>query len=211
MAAIPTPSNRAGKPPPRPLAVHPARRRQSGFLGWLRLHQVTAAMVGGLLVMSAAVGAALALQQNTIVNPSAATPITFELGTDYTSINAAGFATITLGTSKTSATLAVAGVPGAASVSLGNVMQVKNNLASSFSITVTRSAAPPAALSGFTMTFKDSVTAATVATWNVASTASATFTIAASQILDISIVPVITDGTALGALASSFTLQYVVS
>lgn len=175
------------------------------------MHQLATAVTAGLVLLAAAVGAALALQQNTIVNPAAKVPVTFELGTDYTSINAAGFATITLGASKTSATLAVSGVPGAALVSLGNVMQLKNNEALPHSITVARSAAPPVALTGFTLTFKDSVTSATVATWNVATTASSTFTLAASQILDITIVPIITDGTAVGALASSFTLQYTIS
>src|SRR5687767_15005803 len=98
-------------------APTPARH---GFGAWLHLHKSATAGVVATLLLSGAAVAVLTMQISTAVTPSAkAPPVVFASGSDYTSINGAGFATLTLGTSATSATLAVSGVPGAASVTLG--------------------------------------------------------------------------------------------
>ncbi len=155
-----------------------------------------------------AVTAALTIRQDVTTNPSAVAPdVVFQSGTDYAGINTAGFATLTLGTSGASATLALSGVPGAASVSLGNVMKLNNQDATqAYTVTLARSTTLDTDITSFVVTIKNG--ASTLLTWDAATTAtSSSFTAPAATALDISISLVIADGVAAGA-QGSFGMQF---
>lgn len=214
MPALGTPPATSGPHPvryvPRP---HTAPRRPhaprspEGLGHWIRLHKLATTGVVATVLLAVSAAAVLTMQINTTVNPSAkAPPVVFANGGDYTSINGAGFATLTLGTSTTSATLAMSGVAGAASVQLGNVMKISNTDATrAYTVTLSRSAAPNAAFTTFSVVVKNGAT--TLATWDVvASATSSSFVIPASVATDVSITTAITDGTATGALGT-FTMQ----
>lgn len=166
----------------------------------------TAATAVGLALAGVAV-AVLSLQIDATVSPAAkAAPVVFASGADYTAINSAGFATLTLGSSATSATLAVSGVPGAASVNLGNVLKITNSDATqAYTVTLSRSATLNAAITSFIVTVDDGTS--TLVTWNPKSAASSSgFTLPASTVSNVSIAIVIADGTAVGSLGS-FAMQ----
>lgn len=175
---------------------------------WVARHKVLSVfLVLGLLTTTVGL-AALLIRQDVTTNPSTTAPdVKFLTGTDYTAINAAGFATVTLGTSGASATLALSGVSGAALVTLGNVMKIQNTDASvPYDVTLARSASLNAAITSFVVTIKDGGT--TLLTWDAVSAAtSSSFNLAVSKTLDISVAIVVTDGTAAGALGS-FGMQF---
>lgn len=163
--------------------------------------------MGAVVIIAAAVTAALLIRQDITTNPAAVAPdVRFETGTDYAAINAAGFATLTIGSSGASATLALSGVAGAALTGLTNVAQIHNTDATQdYTVTFARSATPNAAITDFTVTVKNGGT--TVLTWNAVTTAtSSSFSLPASADYDISIQLAVVDGTAAGALGS-FTMQ----
>jgi hypothetical protein len=200
IAVRPAPAHPAAPPAHLPGAV-PARRN------FIAQHKWAAVAVSGLVVVAAAVTAAVLVRQDITTNPAAAAPdVRFETGTDYTAINTAGFATLTLGTSGASATLAISGIAGAALTSLTNVAQIHNTDATqAYTVTFARSATPNAAITDFTVTVKNGGT--TMLTWNAVSAAtSSSFTLAASADWDISVQLAVTDGTAAGSLGS-FTMQ----
>jgi hypothetical protein len=212
-APLTPPRQRAASLPARPAPGQPPPHlRASGSLAaWGLRHKVLSTMMVATLVLVAGTGVAtLIFTQNVVTTTTAAAPVIFQNGADYAGINAKAFATLTFGTTATSATLAISGVPGAASVSLTNVLKLDNTDAShSYSVTLSRSAAPNAAITSFQVTVKNGAT--TLATWDAASAASSSaFTIPASTALDISIVTVITDGTALASLGS-FTIGFALS
>lgn len=160
-----------------------------------------------LMVFTGVAVATLLIRQDITTNPAAKAPdVIFQSGTDYATINAAGYATLTVGSSGTSATLALSGVPGAALVSLGNVLKINNQASSTaYTLTLARSATPNAAINDFTVTVKSGAT--TIATWNAVSAAqSSGISLPAATVYDISIQVGVVDGTAAGSLGS-FTIQ----
>lgn len=198
------PANLAHPPSP----AHHARPARRGLLAWIRVHKVATAIGATLLLLSGFVTAALLIRQDVATSPSTTAPdVKFLSGTGYTAINAAGFATLSLGSSGASANLALSGVSGAALVTLGDVMRLQNTDATQvYTVTLARSAALNAAITGFTVTIKDG--ASTLLTWDAASAAtSSSFSLAVSKTLDISVALVVTDGTAAGALGS-FGMQF---
>jgi len=181
--------------------------RRKGFLSWTRRHPVLSSL-GVVLVLTGAVVAGVVLRQDVTVNPAAATPdVVFAAGSDYTAINAAGFATITLGSSATSATMAVSGIPGAASLSLSNVLNLTNQDGSQgYTATLIRSTTLDAAITDFTVTVK-TTGGSTVATWDASSSSSSSgFSLPVSTTYYITVDLVIADGTSVGSL-SSFAMQ----
>lgn len=187
----------------KPVASRPPRPRR-----WVSRHKIlTAFLALGLLGASVGI-AALLIRQDLTTSPSTTAPdVKFLTGTDYTAINTAGFATVTLGTSGASATLALSGVSGAALVTLGNVMKLQNTDATvPYDVTLARSASLNAAITSFVVTIKDGGT--TLLTWDAVSAAtSSSFNLAVSKTLDITVALVVTDGTAAGALGS-FGMQF---
>src|SRR5207244_3963796 len=106
------------------------RRAAPLLLWWARRHTAILSLFAAGLVAALAVAATLLIRQDVTVNPaSKASDVVFQTGTDYTTINAQGFATLTLGSSGASATLALSGVPGAALTTLGNVVKLTDTSA----------------------------------------------------------------------------------
>lgn len=199
---FPTPARKA--PPKRPAT--PARR--PGLFGWLRVHQVTAALVGGLLILAAVVTAAVAIRQDLGVTPRSKDPVvTFANGDDYVAINAAGFATVTLGANGASASISASGVAGAAQVSLGEVLKITNSDTSAYVLTFTLSGAISDDVDSLLMTFVNSVP--TTMTWNAVTTGGTSNSIAipASSSIDVSMLLVVEVDAVAGALGSPFTIQ----
>lgn len=181
-------------------------KRAIGPLALVRRRPFVSLALALSLVAAATVGALL-LRQDITTQPAAVAPdVLFQQGSDYAGINAAGFATLTLGSSGTSATLAVSGVPGAALVSLGNVLKINNqDTSQAYTVTLARSTTPNAAVNDFTITVKNGAT--TLVTWNAVSAAqSSSFALPANTALDVSIQVGVVDGTAVGSLGS-FTVQ----
>jgi len=178
-----------------------------GLMPWVRAHRAaTVGLLAGVATV-ATVAAVLVMQLNVSVASAAkAPPVVFQNGGDYTTIHAAGFATLTLGTSGTSASLSLSGVSGAASVSLGNVMKLTNSDATvDQTVTLTRSTTLNAAITSFVVTVKNG--GSTLVTWDaVSSASSSSFTLPANTATDVTVALVITDGTATGSLGS-FAIQ----
>ncbi len=207
--------------PPRPAApTRPAPARgpaptdakpRKGLGAWIRLHKVASIAIVSLLLVAGLVAAVVSIRQDVTATTSSKAPLViFQNGADYASINTAGFATLTLGTSATSATLALSGIPGAAQTSLGNILKLNNQDATHpESVTLGRSTTLNAAITSFVVTVKNG--ASTLATWDAVSAASSSsFTLPVSTVLDITIVLVVTDGTAAGSLGS-FGMQFTLA
>lgn len=169
---------------------------------------ITLLMAAAVLVASSAVAALLIRQDVTTTASAIAPDVVFQPGTSYAAYNTAGYATLTVGTSGTNAALAVSGVPGAAQVAMMDVLKLTNqDVTNAYTVTLSRSATPAAALTDFTVTVKNAA-GLTLATWNAATTAtSSSFTLAVSSSADISIQTAIADGTAVGTVGS-FGLQF---
>ncbi|HLF15909.1 MAG TPA: hypothetical protein VI796_00530 [Candidatus Thermoplasmatota archaeon] len=185
--------------------VGTARRRP--LPRWLFGHPFLAASTMAILATASLVAAALAIREDVTTNPSAVAPdVVFANGADYASINAAGFATLTLGSSGTSATLAVSGIPGAALVTLGNVMKLDNQDATqAYSVTLSRSGSVDADITSFQVVVRNG--ASTLLTWDALGATSSAFTAPANTALDVTISLTIATGTAPGA-QGSFTMQF---
>jgi hypothetical protein len=148
------------------------------------------------------------IRQDVAVTPSAANGvIRFQAGSGYASINVAGFATLSIPGSGSSATLAVTGVSGAALTTLGDVLALNNTASSqNYTVTLARSAAPVAAIAGLNITIKDGTT--TLVTWDVKTAGSAApFTHVAGRVLNATVDLRIADGTSPGSL-TGFDLQF---
>lgn len=122
----------------------------------------------------------------------------------------AGFASVSIDTSAASATITLTGVAGAANLQITDLLQVQNTDATqAYSVTLKRSAAPDAAITGLTFTVLDGVT--TIKTFDAANAASATaFTLPVSTTYDVQIDMIVADGTAAGSLGS-IDLQFEIA
>lgn len=167
------------------------------------------AVAVAFVLVASVVTAAVFIRQDIAISPSAQAPdVVFSTGDDYALINTAGYATVTIGSSGTSATFSLNGVPGAALVQLGDVLTLENtDVSQAYNVTLKRSAAPDAAIDGFDVqvyTAADSL----VESFDAAAGASGTtFSLPAATTYDITIEISIADGTAAGALGS-FDLQF---
>ncbi|MEA3202692.1 MAG: hypothetical protein QOI63_358 [Thermoplasmata archaeon] len=172
----------------------PRVRKKQMARGWFTLLAVP---------LLGAAAATMLILQSVAVSPISKTPdVLFQNGTDYAALNTAGYATVVLGTSGTTAALSVSGIPGATSTALGKVLKITDtHVTNAYTVTLSRSAAPNAAITSFIVTVKNGAT--TLATWDaVASATSASFALAVSTSLDISVTLAIADGTAAGAVGS---------
>ncbi len=191
-------------PNPKSLATH---HRRPPLVG--RRRRLIGLALIGLLSITGFVAAAVVLQQDITVTPNAATPdVIFALGNDYTAINNAGFATATLGSSATSVTLTVNGIPGASDLQLGDLLKITNQDGTQgYNVTLTRSAAPDAAITAFEVQVFNA-TDVLIESWNAATAATGTtFSLPAGTTYDIRIDLVIADGTTVGALGG-FDIQF---
>lgn len=181
----------------------PVRKRPR----WTR-RRVGVALLLTTLVATAAI-AGVILRQDVATSAAAVTPdVVFANGNDYAAINSAGFATLTIGTSETSASLTVNGVPGAADLQLVDLLKLTNQDGTQgYNVTLARSTTLDASISEFTVHVLDSGDTEIVA-WDASAAAtSSTFSLPASTTYDITIDMVVNDGTAVGSLGS-FDMQF---
>lgn len=183
--------------------AHPRQTAEGNPKTWTGRRKV-AAVLAALLVVAAGAAAALLLRQDVAVSTSSqASDVQFLDGGG----GVTGYGTISVGTSGASATLTLTGVAGAANMQLTDVLQIENTDATqAYSITLKRSAAPPAAVDVLEFTVLDGATV--IESFDAAAAASATaFNLPASTTYDIRIDMTVADGTAAGALGS-FDLQF---
>lgn len=174
----------------------------------MRRHPILWTLAIVVLLTGASVAGVL-LRQDVATSPAVIAPdVVFATGENYTTINSVGFATISIGSSGTSATATINGVPGAADLQLNGVLNLTNQDASqAYDITLKRSTSLDAAISEFTVHVKTSA-GATVVDYDASSSASSTqFNLPVSTTYEISIDYTIDDGTATGALGT-FDLQF---
>lgn len=191
---------------PTPTRTH-TRTMPPSLLGWASHHKMAVAVFTALILVSATAAGALLLRQDVAVSTSSqASDVQFADGGG----GVAGFGTISVGSSGASATLTLTGVAGAANMQLTDVLQIQNTDASqAYTVTLKRSAAPPAAVDALTFTVLDG--ASTIKSFDAAASASATaFTLPVSTTYDIRIDMAVADGTAAGALGS-FDLQFQIA
>ncbi len=187
-----------------------ARPRKKRAATWMARHKLQTGLIAALLVTTG-VAAALLLRQDVATTTMAADPdVIFAQGTDYHQIATAGFASLQLGASATSASLTLYGVPGAASLQMTNLLRLSNTDSDTdYSITLSRSAAPPQAMTHFTWTLTDSA-GSLVATWDAHNHTSTTFALPAGTTYDLHVALLVADGTPpgrLGALDLQFQLS----
>lgn len=159
-------------------------------------------LVAALLVAGVVTAAVLWRQDVTVSSAAQASDVVFVDGGG----GVAGYATVSVGGSGTSATLTLTGVSGA-ELQVTDLLQIQNTDASqAYSVTLERSAAPNAAITGLVFTVLDGATP--IKTFDAAAAASATaFTLPVSTTYDIRIDMVVADGTSPGSLGS-FDLQF---
>jgi hypothetical protein len=206
-----SPAARQTPPPIRP--AQPAARR--GFLRFLRAHKVVAALVI-LALIGASVGVAtLIIRQDFTATPAAhAPPVVFAAGDDAASLVTYGFAsTPTISASGAAASMTIYGVPGATSVSLGEILELQNNEASggqAYAITLSTTALP-AGVTSIVLSFSDDVAGTpTARAWNLATTPTFTqYTLSPEEIWEFSAVIVMPASGALSAITISASITPV--
>lgn len=194
------PTTRPGRP-----AISALQATQTA-LRWYRRKKVVGSIASVLLITSAAVTAAILIQQDvTVSGASQDSDVKFVDGTG----GVAGFATVAIGTSGASATISLTGIAGA-SLQVTDLLRIQNTDATqAYTVTLSRSGAPNAAIESLVFTVLDGVT--TIKSFDAASAASATaFTLPVSTTYDIRINVGVADGTAAGPLGS-LALQFSIA
>lgn len=181
---------------PQPDARSPRRKRRRNIL-----------ILVAVVAVAGAGAAAILLRQDVAVSSSSQdSDVVFVDGGG----GLAGYATVSVGTSGASATVTLTGVAGAANLQVTDLLQIQNTDATqAYTVTLKRSATPPAAIASITFTVLDGVT--TIRAYEAVGAASATaFTLPVSTTYDVRIDVVVADGTAAGALGS-FDLQFEIA
>jgi hypothetical protein len=131
---------------------------------FFRAHKLLTALVGGSVVAATAVLAAVLITQEMVATPNTrSSPVQFVAGDDAASLDALDFIGASdpvISASGAAATFTVYGIPGATSLSLGEVVDLQNPVSSDaadYKVTLSVSGAPSASLTAFTVTFVDDV------------------------------------------------------
>ncbi len=169
----------------------------------IRINRTLAVTVVLLLVASVVAAAILLRQDIGVTNAAQASDVQFVDGGG----GVPGYATVSIGSSAASAALTLTGVAGAANLQVTDLLQIQNTDATqAYTVTLKRSAAPDAAVTGLTFTVLDGATV--IRAFDAAAAASAAaFTLPVSSTYDIRIDMIVADGTAAGAL-TGFDLQF---
>lgn len=186
--------------------------RPSRLKNALRTHRRAVYAALAVVMLGVAVTAGVILVQKVAVTPAVSTPdVIFAQGDDYSAINLLGYATLSIGTSGTSATMSVSGIPGAADLQLTNLLNITNqHVSQDYSVALARSAALDTDIGNFTVTIKNAADATQV-TWYAKDAASATaFTLPAGETYTIDIRFLVSDGVAAGNL-DAFDLEFTLS
>lgn len=187
-------------------------RRSTGLTGYLRSHRKAVYAALAVVMLGSAVTAGVILLQKVAVTPAVNAPdVIFANGDDYSAINLLGYATLSIGSSGTSATMSVSGIPGAADLQLTNLLNITNQHGSQdYSVALARSASLDTDIDNFTITVKNAADA-TQLTWYVKDAASATaFTLPAGETYTIDVRYLVADGVVAGNL-DAFDLEFTLS
>lgn len=149
-----------------------------GFGRFVRAHKVLTAFLGASIVAATAVVAAVLIQQDAVATPSTrSSPVVFAPGDDAASLDALDFIGASdpaISASGASATFTVYGIPGATSLSLGEVLDLQNPASSdgaAYKVVLSVSGSPAASLTDFDLTFVDDVDGVpTPRSWDLRST-----------------------------------------
>lgn len=142
---------------------------------FFRAHKVLTALVATSVVAATAVIAAVVFAQDMVATPSTRTsPVVFTAGDDAAGLDALDFigsSDPVISASGAAATFTVYGIPGATSLSLGEVVDLQNPASSDaadYAVTLSVSGTPAASLTAFELTFIDDVGGvATPRSWNL--------------------------------------------
>lgn len=207
------PMTTAPAPPPRPPelpARAPSRRDRplprGRFVGWMVAHKALTALVAILLV-GATIGIALVIiSQPFVATPTAgSSPVCFASGDDISSLVGLGLSnTPSIVTGCGSASITIYGIPGATSLSLGEILELDNadtadNAA--FTVSLSVSGSPAASLTGFTLTFLDDVSGTpTLRTWNLLTTPTlTTYTLSDGETWEFTVSSLLMSAAATGS------------
>ncbi len=171
--------------------------RRMKVLKWIAFPVVTV-----VLVVAVAAAAAVALNLFAATSVTArASPIEFQQGDDYAAIASAGYASLSTTDGGARAAISISGIPGAASLSLTNLVNISNVDANgkAYNVTLSRGAALPAAVTSLTVTVRDA--SGTLTSFNLATTAtSGTFRLANGNEATIDVSIILASGTSVGAI-----------
>ena len=133
---------------------------RDGVFGWIGAHKVLTTVVA-LLVATASVGiAAVVFGQSFTATPTTRTsPVAFAAGDDVTDLDLLDFIDApVIGASGATASITLYGIPGASSLSLGEVLELRNADTADnqdYAVTLTVSGTPAATLLDFVIEFDD--------------------------------------------------------
>ena len=221
---VPVPARSVRPGPGRPSA--PASRsglrqpgRAPGLIGFVGAHRLAAGILAGLVAMATLGIAVVSFTQPIVATPTAGTsPVAFASGDDITVLDGLNLVDVpTIATGGGSASITIYGIPGASALSLGEVLELRNADTAddaSFTVTLSVSGTPAAALTGFTLSFVDDVSGTpTTRTWNLLTTPTlTTYTLADGETWEFDVTSLTMTAAAsgsLGALTISATITQV--
>lgn len=190
-------------PSPTMRRPRPAKR---GVASWIGGHKVLTSLVV-LLVAGASVGIAAVIfgQSFTATPTTRSSPVAFAAGDDATSLVDLGFLDApVIGASGATAAIVPYGIPGATSLVLGEVLELRNADTSDdtdYVVTLSVAGTPAASLTGFVITFYDDVAGTpTLRTWNLLSTPSLTsYTLADGETWEFTVSSLLMSAVASGS------------
>ena len=161
--------------PVTPAAASPAPKASRALFRFLRAHKVVAALAGTGIVAATAVAAVVMFSQDMVAATSTRTsPIVFSAGEDSAQLDALDFigaADPAISASGAAATFTVYGIPGATSLSMGEVVDLQNPASSdaaAYQVVLSVSGTPASSLTEFKLSFYDDVGGvATLREWNL--------------------------------------------
>ena len=191
--------------PPAPSGIR--RSRRGTFLLTL--------LVAALVAAAGMAVATLVVQQSFSVTPAShAPPVVFATGDDAATLVTQGWLSgPTITASGASASVTLYGVPGALSVSLGDVLELQNTESlggTAYTVTLSTSSLP-AGVSSIVLSFSDDVSGTpTARSWNLATTPTFTaYTLSPQEIWELSAVLVMPASGALSAITISASITPV--
>jgi hypothetical protein len=185
-----------------PLPARPKRKTRGPTI-------LLSLLVAGIVTAASVAVATLVIQEAFTATPAShAPPVVFSAGDDASSLVTQGWLVgPTITASGAAASVTLYGVPGAISVSLGEIMELTNSEAAggtSYLVTLSSSALP-AGVTSMTLSFLDG---ATLRTWNLAGAGGSftQYTMSPEEVWELSAVLVMPASGALSAITITATI-----
>lgn len=184
----------------------PTKRWGARLLDWMTAHRILTLALAAM-VMAAGIGAAAVVfgQSFTATPTTRTSPVVFASGDDATSLDTLDFIDApTISASGASASLTLYGIPGASSLSLGEVLELQNADTADntdYAVTLSVSGTPAVSLTAFTITFSDDVSGTpTTRTWNLLTTPTlTTYTLADGESWELNVSSLVMTAAASGS------------